>query len=243
MTEALPSLNVQPRQPLQSQVYAALRQAIIDGRLTAGTKLVEGQIASHLGVSRNPVREALRKLEQEGLVIHNPNHGVTVSEVTRQQGVEIAAVREVLEALGCRLAAAHATAQDVAELRSVLKRSSESAAAGDLDQLVATDSGFHEHLARMSGNATLARILADLGETAVRFRRAAVQAPDRPEQTIVEHALIVDALEKGDAAIAESNMREHIRQAGLAFLASPASLPPTQPSEPNWHVTLPKGGS
>lgn len=239
MTEALTGLNLQPRQPLQSQVYVALRKAIINGKLPAGSKLVEGQIAAHLGVSRNPVREALRKLEQDGLVVHNPNHGVTVSGVTRQQGLEIVAVREVLEALGCRLAATNMTPADVEDLRAILRRSSESLAAGDLDELVATESGFHERLAQLSGNATLARILTDLRETILRFRRAAIQAPDRPEQAIIEHARIIDALETGDAVVAEYGMREHIRSAGIAFLASTAALPARQPNELNWQVTTP----
>lgn len=220
MTEALTGLNLQPRQPLQSQVYVALRKAIINGKLAAGSKLVEGQIAKHLGVSRNPVREALRKLEQDGLVVHNPNHGVTVSDVTRQQGLEIIAVREVLEALGCRLAAANVTRADIEDLRALLKRSSESLAAGDLDELIASESGFHERLAQLSGNATLARIISDLRETILRFRRAAIQAPARPERVIEEHTRIVDALEAGDAAAAEAGMREHIRLAGRGFQAT-----------------------
>lgn len=232
MTEALTGLNLQPRQPLQSQVYVALRKAIINGKLPSGSKLVEGQLAAHLGVSRNPVREALRKLEQDGLVVHNPNHGVTVSEVTRQKGMEIAVVREELEALSCRLAAANATAQDLEDLRAILRRSSESLAAGDLDELIASEAGFHERLAQMSCNATLARILADLRETILRFRRAAIQAPYRPEQVIVEHTRIVDALEAGDAIAAEAGIREHIRRAGrgLQTLAESPSPGQSKPS-------------
>lgn len=213
MAESLTELNLQPRQPLQTQVYLALRKAIVNGKLPPGSKLVEGQVAAQLGVSRNPVREALRKLEQDGLVVHNPNHGVTVSAVSPEQSAEIAVVREELEALSCRLAAAAITPADIADLRKMLADLATSTASGDLDELIATENGFHERLASIGGNATLTRILGLLRDTILRFRRAAIVLPGRPEEVLDEHTRIVDALEAGDAASAESLMRAHIRQA------------------------------
>ena len=203
MTEALTGLIVQPRLPLQSQVYVALRKAIVNGKLSPGSKLVEGQLAAHLGVSRNPVREALRKLEQEGLVIHTPNHGVSVAQMTKEQSEEITVVREELEALSCRLAVSRMTPADILDLRQIVARSAAGVASGDVDELIANERGFHDRLAQIGGNATLERILSGLRESILRFRRAAIVVPDRPDEVVREHELILQALEAGDAVEAE----------------------------------------
>ncbi len=213
MDDSLSELDLRPRQPLQTQVYLALRKAIVNGKLAPGSKLVEGQLAARLNVSRNPIREALRKLEQDGLVTHTPNHGVTVAKMSTQQAAEIAVVREELEGLSCRLAAQNITPQGIADLRQILAGSAASIAAGDIDELIATENGFHERLAKLSGNETLSRLLAGLRDAILRFRRMAITLPDRPEEVLREHSQIVDALEAQDAALAERLARQHIRVA------------------------------
>lgn len=205
--------DLQPRLPLQTQVYLALRKAIINGKLPPGSRLIESQIATHLGVSRNPVREALRKLEQDGLVNHTPNHGVTVADIDARQAADIAVVREELEALSCRLAAERITPQDVADLRQLIARNAASIAAGDIDEVIGVERGFHERIVEISGNVTLARILANLRDIILRFRRVAFVLPDRPEEVLQEHTRVLDALEAHDTALAENLMRQHIRQA------------------------------
>ncbi len=220
MEDSLSELNLQPRQPLQTQVYRALRKAIINSKLAPGSKLVESQLAARLRVSRNPVREALRQLEQDGLVVHTPNHGVTVQEIGLAQAAEIAVVREELEALSCRLAARLATPADIADLRRIIVRDSSSVASGDLDELITSEFGFHERLLQMTQNQTLIRLLAGLRDAILRFRRAAILLPDRPEEVVSEHAQVVDAMEAGDAATAEALLREHIRRSNARLQES-----------------------
>lgn len=207
------------RGPLRESVYLRLKQEIVDGQLQPGEHLVETKIAERLGVSRNPVREALRRLEQEQLVTASWK-GMVVGSLTRESIQEVYAVRAVLEALGCRLAAQYITPAEKAQLRDVIKRSRQAVAAHDLDSLTDCDIEFHEILITASRNATLKKTINQLRDSVRRFRGVSIALPGRPEEVVRDHAEIAQAVMAGDAGHAESLVHDHICQASQRLLSS-----------------------
>ncbi len=210
---------IQEHRPLRELVYQRLKQAIIEGQLRPGEHLVETKIAARLGVSRVPVREAIRSLERENLVSPSPK-GMVVSSFTRIDIEEVYAVRAVLEALGCRLAAQRITPSDKAELRQILKRSRQAISAKDISALTACDIEFHDILITASGNATLKKTLNQLRDSVRRFRAASIALPGRPEEVLQDHVAIAQAVMAGDAERAETLVYDHIVQASRRLLAS-----------------------
>jgi DNA-binding GntR family transcriptional regulator len=211
--------TIQSNRPLHDQVYQRLKQAIIAGRLQPGEHLVETKIAQQLGVSRNPVREAIRRLEQEQLV-SAAGKGMVVGSLTRTSIEEVYAIRAVLEALGCRLAAQHITKEQGDRLREILEHSRAAIAADDLKALTTYDIEFHKVLIDASRNATLKKVLDQLRDSVLRFRTASIALPGRPKQVLKDHTAIAKAVIAGDGARAEVLVHDHILQASQRLLES-----------------------
>ncbi|MCL5952413.1 MAG: GntR family transcriptional regulator [Chloroflexi bacterium] len=205
--------------PLRQVVYERLKQAIIEGQFGPGEHLVETKIAKQLGVSRVPVREAIRRLEQEQLVTTS-GKGMVVSSLTRASIQEVYTVRAVLEALVCRLAAQRLTQADADCLRQVLERSRLAIERQDLRTLTACDVEFHDVLAAVSGNATLLKLLAELRDSVSRFRHASIALPNRPQEVLRDHTAIADAVMAGDADRAQKLVHDHILEAARRLLDS-----------------------
>lgn len=210
---------IEGKRPLRESVYLRLKQAIVEGKLQPGERLIETTIAQRLGVSRNPVREALRRLEQEQLVTAS-SKGMVVSSITRASIEEVYAVRAVLEALGCRLAAHYITAQEKERLRDILQRSRQAIRAHDIETLTACDIEFHDVLMSASRNATLKKMLDQLRDSVRRFRTASIALPGRPQEVLRDHTAIAEAVCTGDARRAEALVRDHIQQAAQRLLES-----------------------
>lgn len=205
--------------PLREVVYQRLKRAIIEGQLCPGERLVETKLAQLLGVSRVPIREAIRRLEQEQLVTSS-GKGMVVSSLTRESIEQVYAVRATLEALGCRLAAARVQRADADQLREILERSRRAVEKNDLKSLTACDVEFHTALIALSANATLIKVLDQLRDSVLRFRYASIALPDRPQQVLRDHMMIAKAVIAGDGDRAEKLVYEHILQAAERLLAS-----------------------
>ncbi|GAB5498874.1 MAG: GntR family transcriptional regulator [Pseudohongiellaceae bacterium] len=195
------------------EVFRQLRSAIINGDMAPGSKINEPQLASRYGISRGPLREAIRRLEGCKLAMVTANVGAKVVSLNQAQALEIYQIREALEGLACGLAATRASAADCQDLRQLLTRHEEQIRSdnwraylqkeGDLD--------FHYQIIRLSGNARLFHLLCEELYHLLRlYRRQTGTEPSRPEQAFKEHHHIVDALEKGDRELAELLMRRHI---------------------------------
>ncbi len=219
MPPSLLGTPIQEHRPLREVVYQRLKQAIIEGQLHPGEHLVETKIAERLGVSRVPVREAIRSLERENLVSPSPK-GMVVSCYTRVDIEEVYAVRAVLEALGCRLAAQHMTPAEKAQLRQILKRSREAVNSKNIAALTDCDIEFHDALIAASRNATLTKTLNQLRDSVRRFRAASIALPGRPEEVLRDHIAIAQAVMAGDAERAETLVYDHIVQASQRLLTS-----------------------
>ncbi|MCA1196301.1 GntR family transcriptional regulator [Saccharopolyspora sp. 6V] len=199
---------VNGRTPLREQVRRALQDRISDGRLRPGDRLYEQEIAAEFGVSRVPVREAIRMLQSEGLVDVAPNRrGVFVRSLDRAQVEELFDVREALEALAARLAASRASADDADRLGVLAERARRAWAGGDVDAMSAANTEFHDRIVALSGNALLASVLEPLhGRLAWLFRLNL-----EPERVCREHDELHAAIAGGDGDRAAELALGHVR--------------------------------
>ncbi|MEQ8952593.1 MAG: GntR family transcriptional regulator [Gammaproteobacteria bacterium] len=219
--------SLQPATPespatLANTAFERLRTAITSGDLAPGSKLSEPQISLQYGISRGPLREAIRRLEGCKLVEIRPNAGARVVSLNRAQALEIYEIREALEGLACRLAAAHITPEGVAQLRELLARHEAQIQSEDGRRYYQQegDLDFHYLIVQLSGNRRLFDLLCgELYHLLRLYRAQTSDAPARPEQAFGEHHRIVDAIEAGDQELAGLLMQRHIGNARRALLA------------------------
>ncbi len=220
MTTFAESIQTTSYLPLRLQVYRSLREAIVTGKLKPGERIVEDRICAELGVSRSPLREALRRLEGEGLVSILPRRGAVVTEVTDRDGVNLFAVREVLEGLAARQAARHITADELAELENVCREMAGRIQAKDATHIVVLNTQFHDLIAKASRNRWARDFLAAIRAQTRRIYRSSIESPDRAPNSLAEHLLILDALKTGDFEAAERLAREHVCKARDVAISS-----------------------
>jgi DNA-binding GntR family transcriptional regulator len=200
---------------LSEVVTERIRGRILDGTLKPGERLVEDRLSVELGVSRVPVREALRGLSAEGLVTLLPRRGATVVEVTPQSVAELVEVRALLEGLNARLAAQRHDPEIVAKLEETLARGNEAAKAGTAEELARLNAEFHEQLAEASRNSVLCEVMRSLRErTSIAF---AINGRRRAREDWKEHAGVLSAVIAGDAELAALLATRHVQNAAMAF--------------------------
>jgi DNA-binding GntR family transcriptional regulator len=200
---------------LSEVVSEQIRGRILDGSLKPGERLVEDRLSAELGVSRVPVREALRGLSAEGLVTLLPRRGATVVEVTPETVAELVEVRALLEGLNARLAAQRHDPEIVAQLKDTLARGNAAANAGTAEELARLNAEFHERLAEASRNAVLSDVMRGLRErTSIAF---AINGRTRAREDWEEHAGILAAVIAGDAELAALLANRHVQNAAAAF--------------------------
>lgn len=191
-------------------VYAELRQAILRGTLRAGERLHEEGLARRLRVSRTPVREAMGRLEAEGLAAALPRRGLAVAEVSPEHVMEIYLVREVLEGAASRLAARHVTHLEVARLEKLFEGMQEAAARDDTPAMEALNRRFHALIYRAAKNRLIERILGGLWDDLGRFGVTTFAFPGRKTEALAEHRAITDAIVGGREDEAERLARAHL---------------------------------
>jgi DNA-binding GntR family transcriptional regulator len=202
--------------PLRHAVLEAVRARIVAGAWEQGERLFEDQIAAELGVSRNPVREALQALQGEGFVVLEPRRGARVAVVSAEQARELFEVREVLEGLAAALAATRRTDDELARMRAIVRVGRDAAECGRLAELPSLNTQFHHLLTATAANTMLAETIERLRHLIewIYSHRIAQRAP----LSWLEHEQIVEAIATGDAATAERVARAHIAQARAAYL-------------------------
>jgi DNA-binding GntR family transcriptional regulator len=205
--------------PAAERVYVGLKQAIVDGRIKAGERLREIDLAARYGVSRTPVREALKKLEAEGLVVDVPGRGLAVTEPSPLEIMDAYLMREVLEGLAARLAAERATETDRMRLAVVLRQIGTATAAEDTQRAI----GLSNEFDRVLFQATRSQRLSDMIEAARasqgRLLRLSLEYSGRLAQSAEERAEILQAIQDGDPEAAERATREHLRRARQTRIA------------------------
>ncbi len=190
--------------------YDKLRDAIVRGDLAPNARLVESDVGSAFEMSRAAVRNALIRLEQEGLVVREPNRGARVRHVSDREAVEILEARAVLEGLAVRRAAERIDEAGTARLQACLARHRELLELGDLLGASDANAQLHAALLEISGHSTALRLIRALSSQTVRYQYRTILLPGRPAASHAEHAAIVAAVVAGKADDAERAMRTHL---------------------------------
>lgn len=214
----LSPIKLENYKPLREIVFETLREAIISGKLKAGERLMEVQLAEEMGVSRTPVREAIRKLELEGFVVMVPRKGAYVAGISTKDITEVFEIRAALESLAASLAAERITEEELEELERLLVQVAECAQKDDLEKLIEIDTQFHDCLYKASRNDRLVQIISNLREQIQRFRTTSLASPGRMKQTLKEHKKIVEAISQRDMKLAHDLAIEHIENAENSIL-------------------------
>ncbi len=204
--------------PLGEIVYEALRDAIVNQTLKHGERLLETELADEMGVSRTPVREAIRKLEVEGYVAIVPRKGAFVAGLSIKDINEVFEIRKSLEALAAGLAAARATSEDIEAMERNILEEAKHWESSDLLKTIEIDTEFHGLIYAASKNVRLQTIITDLRDHVQRFRTTTLAVPGRMKFALDEHRLIIDAIGKKDVQLARKRAAEHIESAEGALL-------------------------
>jgi len=196
--------------PAADRVYAHVKQGVLERRYEGGSLLTEGELADAVGVSRTPVREALLRLEAEGLIRLYPKKGALVLPVSAQEIADVVETRQLVEEHAARKAVP-ASPRLLARLEELLDQQKEQAAAGDLAGAAVTDRCFHAEIVRSGGNEILNRLYDQLRDRQLRMGVAVMHAhPDRITKTLVEHEQILQALRAGDADAVVALIHGHV---------------------------------
>lgn len=196
---------------LSAKVFHSIREDILSGKYQANEELKEKTIGEDMGVSRTPVREALRQLELEGLVYIIPNKGAFVEGVTLKDIKDIYEIRTLLEGLCAKWAASNITKEQLEELEETVFLSEFHFSKENWDQMLELDNRFHELVYEACGSKELTRVLSDYHHYLQRIRKITLGQKERARASIDEHRQIAEALRRRDAAAAEESARLHIR--------------------------------
>ena len=196
--------------PLRDVVFNTLRQAILRGELKPGERLMEIHLAEKLGVSRTPIREAIRKLELEGLVTMIPRRGAGVARITEKNLRDVLEVRRALDAFSCELACDRITKQEGDELYRACEEFAAATATRDATVIAAADVKLHDIIVHAAGNERLTEILNNLSEQMYRYRFEYIKDTSNYEKLVEEHRIIYESILKKDKQTAAQTARIHI---------------------------------
>ncbi|MBE6645793.1 MAG: GntR family transcriptional regulator [Ruminococcaceae bacterium] len=200
-------------QSLEEMVYSTLEEEILSGELERGTSLGEIALAKRLGVSRTPIRGALHRLSEEGLVEISPNRGATVIGINATDLVDIYMLRERLEGLASSLAAARITKEELERLTETVELAEFYISKNDAEHLKELDTVFHSIIYRASGSRFLAGTLSELHRKIKSYRKRSLSVPGRVHKSENEHREILEAIKRGDAEMADRLTSLHVRRA------------------------------
>ncbi len=203
-------VNMNEYLPLRDVVFNTLRQAILRGELEPGERLMEIQLAERLGVSRTPIREAIRKLELDGLVLMIPRKGAEVARISEKSLRDVLEVRRSMEELAIELACQRMTEEQVDELERAKKAFADAVACNDMMLMAETDEAYHEIIYRGTCNNRLVQIINNLREQMYRYRLEYIKDADKRPILLIEHDNIFRAVKARHVSEAKAAMREHI---------------------------------
>jgi len=203
-------VNLNEYLPLRDVVFNTLREAILKGDFAPGERLMEKQLAEKMGVSRTPIREAIRKLELEGLVIMIPRKGAEVASITGKDISDVLEVRATLEALAVRLACKKMSEHDLNDLSAVNKEFKKAADEKDVKALIEKDVEFHDVIFHSSDNEKLIQIINNLREQIYRFRVEYIYKMNSYDSLVQEHDEIVKAIANRESKLAAKIALQHI---------------------------------
>ena len=197
--------------PLRDVVFHTLRDSILKGELEPGERLMEIHLANKLGVSRTPIREAIRMLEQEGLAVTYPRRGAQVAKMTEKDLQDVLEIRDALDELAAKSAIKNITPEAISELKETMTAFKEAAYRGDIREVAAADEKFHNIIYQAADNPKLLVIIHNLKEQMYRYRYEYVKDNANYERILKEHEEIILGLEKKDAGYVRERMHAHLK--------------------------------
>jgi DNA-binding GntR family transcriptional regulator len=213
-------VNINEYLPLRDVVFNTLRQAILKGELKPGERLMEIQLAQRLGVSRTPIREAIRKLELEGLVTMVPRKGAEVAQITEKSLRDVLEVRKALEELAMQIACDKISDQTVEELVDALDEFKGAVSSKELTAIAEADVNFHDVIYNATQNEKLISILNNLREQMYRYRIEYIKDYSSHKRLIEEHEMIIDCLKNKDKDCATAAICNHIDNQEMTVINS-----------------------
>lgn len=196
--------------PLRDVVFNTLRKAILTGELKPGERLMEIHLANRLGVSRTPIREAIRKLELEGLVIMIPRRGAEVAQITEKSLKDVLEVRRALDALCAELACERITQEELQSLKVACEEFARATRTKDATVIAEADVAMHDIIVKATGNARLIQLINNLSEQMYRYRFEYIKDESRHDNLVEEHRMIYDSIVRKDKEAAAAAARMHI---------------------------------
>lgn len=196
--------------PLRDVVFNTLRQAILTGELKPGERLMEIHLANRLGVSRTPIREAIRKLELEGLVTMIPRRGAEVAQITEKSMKDVLEVRRTLDALSAELACERISKEEEELLAKACRDFEDAVKTKDAKIIAKADVALHDIIAAATGNQRLIQLINNLAEQMYRYRFEYIKDASQHERIIKEHRVIYDSIVKKDKEAASNMAKTHI---------------------------------
>lgn len=203
-------LNVNEYLPLRDVVFRTLREAILTGELKPGERLMEMQLAAKLGVSRTPIREAIRMLQQEGLAVSLPRRGAEVAAMTEKDMEDVLQIREALEILAVQLASEKITAEQLTQLEEKLKAFEDAVQTAEVKQIAQTDIDFHDFIYDAAENPRLVSMLNNLREQIYRYRVEYLKDERNYPRLIEEHKQIIIGLKERNKDYVVEMMKKHM---------------------------------
>ena len=206
------NFDLHNHRPLREIVYEQLKRQILTGEITPGTRMMEVELADEMGVSRTPVREAIRKLEKEGLVTIEPRKGAYASDISVKDMIDTMEVREHLESLAAHLAAMTMTEEQREELERITEGYTQAIYNNDMEEMIHYDELFHKGIVYASGNKTLIQVSEAVQELSLRFRYLYYDDLSRYGSMPMEHKEILEAIENRDAEAAKECAKNHVKR-------------------------------
>lgn len=206
------NFDIKNHKPLREMVYEELKMQILTGAIAPGTRMMEVELAQQIGVSRTPIREAIRKLEKEGLVIIKPRRGAYASQVSTEDMVEILEVRQNMEGLAAYFAASRMQPDQLTELKKISEKYDVAVSEGNMEDMIKGDTKFHRIIVESCNNKILVQMIEQLQELVLRFRYIYYDDFSRAENMPEEHKIILHAIESKDAEAAREAAELHINR-------------------------------
>ena len=204
------NFDLKNHKPLREIVYEELKRQIMIGEIPPGTRMMEVELADDMGVSRTPIREAIRKLEKEGLVSIEPRRGAYASEISIKDMVDVLEVREFLEGMAAGLASKRITEEETEAIKHAVEAYRDAVESGNTEEIIREDEIFHKLIVDCSGNKTLIQMINQVQELALRFRYIYYEDFSRYKNMPNEHQEILDAVLSGDPEVARKVADEHV---------------------------------
>ncbi len=218
MTEDL-TLNMDAYRPLRDVVFNTLRAAILKGELKPGERLMELQLAAKLGVSRTPIREAIRMLEQEGLAVTIPRKGAEVAKMTEKDMEDVLQIREALDELAAKIACEQISEEQLEELVATMHEFEESTKTENVKTIAVADVQFHDIIYQSTGNPKLVNMLNNLREQMYRYRVEYLKDENNYPTLMKEHKDIVEGLVRKNKLQVTATMHQHVKNQAVAVKA------------------------